>query len=104
MTVEQDHRPTGPALLDVEAAAIGCGDGVNPIGREREAGVGVRIGSAIERRQDPALVDHDPGRDTGKHRRHDDPPAPSPQPACASPMRRDGHGPDRVSPGANRTR
>ena len=61
VTVEQHHRPSGAALLGVQVAAVGRGDGMGALGREGEAIVGVGIRRGIEPGEDTMLVDHDAG-------------------------------------------
>ena len=66
--VEQHDRTSRTALLDVERAAIGGGDGVDGLGREAQATVGRRVGCRVEAAEDATLVDRDRGPD-GEGRR-----------------------------------
>ena len=59
MTVEEHYRLCGAALLGVEAAAVGRGDGVDALGRDREAIVGVGIRRVMEPGEDMMLIDRD---------------------------------------------
>jgi hypothetical protein len=63
VTVEEHHRPPGAALLGVEGAAVGRGDGVDALGREGEAIGAVGIRRSIEPGEDTVLIDHDAGDD-----------------------------------------
>jgi hypothetical protein len=61
VTVEEHHGLSGAALLGVEAAAVGRGDGVGALGRERDAIVGVGIRRVMEPGEDTLLIDRDAG-------------------------------------------
>ena len=76
VAVEQHHRPPGAGLLEVDAGAVGCGDGVGALGREGERVVEVGVGRGVEPGQDTSLVDHRGGDEgTGEPQRHEIPPA-----------------------------
>jgi hypothetical protein len=47
--VQEDDRPPGSALLDVEVTAVRHRDGVHAVGGEREVVVHLGIDGAVER-------------------------------------------------------
>ena len=60
-TVQQHHRPAGAALLGVQHATVGRGDGPDALGRKGEAVAEVGIRRGIEPGEDTMLVDHAAG-------------------------------------------